>query len=157
MPELVSHVPEADRVRANTWPDVNERIDRRTRLRLRQAGSSSVALDRRLRRIDLEWDVERVLEAEVALTGLAGLALGALVNRRLLAIPALAATMLLLHATHGWYPLLALLRRAGLRTEDEIDRERYALKAMAVHFDELPQQTSSGAARAAAAWRAVCR
>lgn len=43
--------------------------------------------------------------------------------------------MLLLHGVHGWYPLLPVFRRMGLRTRREIAAERYALKALRGDFN----------------------
>jgi hypothetical protein len=34
---------------------------------------------------------------------------------------------LLLHGVKGWCPPLPVLRRLGIRTRDEIDREKYSL------------------------------
>jgi hypothetical protein len=87
--------------------------------------------------------------------GLLGLALGVTVDKRLLVLPGLVSTMLIVHATHGWYPLLPLFRRLGVRSRDEIDRERYALKAIRGDFSALPPAGSPAAERAAAAWEAV--
>jgi hypothetical protein len=135
---------------------VNTRLDRQARQRVRLAASSDPSeLGRRLESLDREWDVERVIEAEAALTGLAGLALGAGLDRRLLAVPMFAFAMVLIHGLHGWYPLLPLLRRFGARTEDEIARERYAIKALRGDFAALPE--GNAAARAAAVWQAVLR
>ena len=64
--------------------------------------------------------------------------------------------MLVLHATHGWYPLLPIFRRMGVRTRDEIDRERYGLKALRGDFTAIPSGGSDAADRAAAVWKAVC-
>ena len=41
---------------------------------------------------------------------------------------------LLQHALQGWCPPLPLLRRLGVRTQAEIERERYALKAIRGDF-----------------------
>ena len=154
----VTHASVSDRVRANTWPDVNDRLDNDVQLRLRSAaGSPDDELNQRIAQLDLEWNFDRALEAEAALTGLIGLALGAAVDRRLLILPGFVAAMLVLHATHGWYPLLPLFRRVGLRTQDEIDRERYALKALRGDFASIPEHGSPAAQRASAAWKAVCQ
>ena len=51
---------------------------------------------------------------------------------------------------------LRLIRRLGVRTQDEIDRERYGLKAIRGDFAVLPPSNSPAAHRAAAAWEAVC-
>lgn len=154
----VLHAPASDRVRANTWPPVNEWLDSQAQLRLREAtaSASSDELTRRITWLDHEWDFDRTLETEAALTGLIGLALGTALDKRFLALPGVVATMLLLHATHGWYPLLPLFRRMGVRSQDEIDRERYGLKAIRGDFTAIPRAASSAAERAAAVWKAVC-
>lgn len=154
----VMHAPPSDRVRAHTWPLVNDRLDTETQLRLRPAGASASTdqLTRRITELAAEWDFDRTLETEAALMGLAGLALGVAVDRRLLVLPAFVSAMLVVHATHGWYPLLPLFRRVGVRTRDEIDRERYGLKALRGDFQALPPAGSPGGERAAAAWKAVC-
>jgi hypothetical protein len=156
--DSVLHSPVTDRVRANTWLPVNDRLDRDAQLRMREAAESASTDDitRRITQLDYEWDFDRTVETEASLMGLLGLALGLTVDRRFLAVPAVVSTMLVLHATHGWYPLLPLFRRVGVRTRDEIDRERYGLKAIRGDFTALPPAGSPGAERAAAAWKAVC-
>jgi hypothetical protein len=153
-----AHAPELDHVRANTWPDVNEQLDTEAQLRVREAATlPSQGLTDQLTALDREWDFERLVEAEASLMGLGGLALAMTVDRRLLALPGFVASMLLLHAVHGWYPLLPVFRRARVRSRDEIDRERYALKALRGDFAALPPPRSPAAERADAAWKAVCR
>lgn len=157
MTPTVQHSPSDDRVRANTWHEVNERIDRRTQLQLGQTAgtASSDELSAAIERLDHEWSFDRVLETEAALMGLAGLALATAVDRRLLVLPGIVSSMLLLHAIHGWYPLLPVFRRLGVRTQDEIDRERYALKAIRGDFTSIPPRGTAASKRAAAAWQAV--
>lgn len=155
----VAHAPVTDRVRANTWPALNHSIDTDAQLRLRSAAANqhSTALATRITQLDREWDFDRTLETEASIMGLVGLALGVVVDRRLLALPAFVAAMLLLHATHGWYPLLPVFRRMGVRTRDEIDREHYALKALRGDFAAIPPAGSAARDRASAAWKAVCQ
>lgn len=153
---VVQHAPETDRVRANTWPAVNDAVDRETQLSVRRAAAGGEAVSQRLAELDAEWDFDRVLETEAATMGLVGLAAGVAVDRRLLVLPATVSLMLIVHATHGWYPLLPLFRRIGVRSRDEIERERYALKMLRGDFDHLPAEGSPAADRAAAAWKAVC-
>jgi hypothetical protein len=152
------HAPVTDRVRANTWVPVNDRLDREAQLRMREAAASASTdeLTRRTTQLEYEWDFDRTVETEASLMGLLGLTLGIVVDKRLLMLPAFVSAMLLLHATHGWYPLLPLFRRMGIRTQDEIDRERYGLKALRGDFTALPPAGSPAAERAAAAWKAVC-
>lgn len=73
--------------------------------------------------------VERMLEVNasmLALTGLA-LALAVTVNRKWLLLPGIVLPFLLQHGLQGWCPPLPVLRRLGVRTRGEIDREKYAL------------------------------
>jgi hypothetical protein len=120
----------ADRVPRHTAPEVNDRIRRRTVeniARVRAGGPDAIA--RRLDALDQEWDIERAIEANAATIALAGVALGALVNRRFLLLPAAVCVFLLQHALQGWCPPVPVLRRLGFRTEREIFEERLALKA----------------------------
>lgn len=51
---------------------------------------------------------------------------------------------------------MPVLRRLGVRTREEIDREKYALKALRGDFAEVAVNSESGAvARAGAALRAA--
>lgn len=146
----------AYRVPENTADAVNERICRQTEEAIahyRNAGPA--AIDRRLVELDREWDIERSIETEAAFMVLLGMALGTGVSRKLLLLPAVASGMLLLHNLEGWYPLLPLFRRLGIRTQREINAERYALKALRGDFDRIqqgvggPTQQAQQAAQAA--------
>jgi hypothetical protein len=57
--------------------------------------------------------------------------------RRHTALPLFVGGAVLTHALTGRYPLLPLLRRAGVRSAREIGRERYALKALRGDFANL--------------------
>jgi hypothetical protein len=61
--------------------------------------------------------------------------LGALVDRRFLALPAAVFGFFFQHATQGWCPPLPVFRRMGVRTRREINKEKYALKALRGDFD----------------------
>jgi hypothetical protein len=127
-----------DRVRSHTAAAVLRRIDDATVASLTvHAAAGSHAVGQRLIELDREWDVDRTIEVEAAAMGLVGLALGAFVNRSLLAMPALVAASVLTYALTGRYPLLPLFRRLGLRTAREIARERYALKALRGDFHAM--------------------
>ncbi len=153
-PAAIHHAPELDRVRANTAPEINAQLDLESQNRVRDAAAQPDALPIRLAELDHEWDVERVLEAEAAVTALLGLALAVTVDKRFLVLPGFAAAMVLLHALQAWYPLLPMFRRLGVRTQDEIDRERFALKSLRGDFAGVADAGDSQA-RADAAWRAV--
>jgi hypothetical protein len=134
-----------DRVPNQTRHAVNERIRRQTEQRieqLKQAGPAAIA--RRLKELDAEWDIERTLEANAATASLIGVTLGATVDRRWFALPAVIGAFLLQHAVQGWCPPLPVFRQLGFRTASEIDYERYALKALRGDFAQLCGQTRNG-------------
>jgi hypothetical protein len=125
----------ADRVPENTPQQVNLRIRRQTEQRLACcAAGGAEAIARRLAALDAEWDVDRALEATTAGVGLVGIGLGITLGRKWLLLPALVAGFLMQHAVQGWCPPLVTMRLLGFRTADEIEQERYALKALRGDF-----------------------
>ena len=119
----------ADRVRRSTDTKVNNRIDRQTDANIaRFSGLGRDAVLLRIAALDHEWDVERVLEVNASTLALSGLALGVTVNKKWLVVPGVVLSFLLQHGLQGWCPPLPILRRLGVRTRGEIDREKYALK-----------------------------
>jgi hypothetical protein len=119
---------EADRVRRSTSQPINEQIDRQTDENIRQfSRMDPSAVAQRIDALDREWDVERVLEVNASSLALSGLLLGLTVNRKWFLLPGVVLTFLLQHGLQGWCPPLPVLRRLGLRTRREIDREKYAL------------------------------
>lgn len=124
-----------DRVTSATPAHVNDMIQRRTSQQIEKAAyGGRAAIEKRLQKLDEEWDIERCLEAGASSLVLTGTFLGTTVNRKWLALPAGVAGFLLQHALQGWCPPLSILRRLGVRTSDEINQERYALKALRGDF-----------------------
>jgi hypothetical protein len=124
----------ATRVRESTAEATNRRIEAQTERNVYYFADHPDEIGRRLDELDQEWDIERALEANAAALAFGGVLLGAFVDRRLLLLPALVTGFLLQHALQGWCPPVPLFRRRGFRTENEIDRERYALKAVRGDF-----------------------
>jgi len=126
---------EPDRVRANTAPDINRSIDKKIEENVRYySGQPREKIAQRVRELDEEWDIERILQAMASSFSLSGIILGATVDRRWFVLPTVVLSFLLLHTIQGWCPPVPLLRRLGIRTREEISRERYALKALAGDF-----------------------
>ena len=125
-----------ERVPFHTDDAVNRTIKRETRARVRYYVANPQKIDRRLRELDREWDIERMLETNASLVAFTGVVLGVTIDRRWLALPALVTAFLFQHAVQGWCPPLPLLRRAGFRTSREIEIERVALKVLRGDFDE---------------------
>ena len=126
------------RVRKASSEEINMEIDKKTLENIKQySGLSSRAKSMRLKELDKEWDMEKVLEANAASFSLAGLFMGALLHKKWYIFPAVIAAFLLQHALQGWCPPLPFFRRLGIRTRREIDEERTALKTLRGDFDQL--------------------
>ncbi len=125
----------SQRVPQQTYDELNRRIHQETHDRVaRFRNASPAVLTQRLHELEQEWDIERVLEANAATVSLVGITLGATLDRRWFALPAVVGGFLLQHAIQGWCPPLALFRRLGVRTQREIDEERFALKVLRGDF-----------------------
>jgi hypothetical protein len=126
-----------DRVPRHTAEEVNRRIRKGTEERVRYYANNPAGIDRRLRQLDEEWDIERVLETNASALAFTGVALGATRDHRWLALPALVTAFLFQHAVQGWCPPIPIFRRLGYRTAHEIEEERYALKALRGDFGPI--------------------
>lgn len=126
---------EDDHVRANTPSSMNAKIDRQTEENIRYwSEQPREAIDERITALDREWDVERYLEMTASSLALGGVIGGLAGHRRALILPAVVLAFLFQHAVHGWCPPLPLFRSFGIRTRKEIDREKFALKALRGDF-----------------------
>ncbi len=131
------------RVAQNTDDAVNQSLYRKAEDRVAFYAENPELIPERLYALDAEWDIERMLEANAATLAFAGTVLGARVDRRFYAIPALIGGFLFQHAVQGWCPPLPLLRRLGFRTEAEISEERTALKILRGDFDHIPPSSDA--------------
>lgn len=128
----------ADRVQAHTAERINQRIHESARRRVLTASAENEAqLSERIRKLDHEWDIERWLEMNASALALTGTVMGLLWNRKFFAIPCLVLPFLFQHALQGWCPPVPILRRRGVRTQREIDEEKFALKALRGDFERL--------------------
>jgi hypothetical protein len=146
--------PTTERVPRHTDDEANQRISRQIEANVAYFASHDPRLlDLRLRELDREWDIERVLEANAAAVSLIGVTLTRFVSRRWFVLPAAVAVFLLQHAVQGWCPPVTLFRRLGVRTQREIDEERTALKLLRGDFryvggdGNLPAKTLLDAVR----------
>jgi hypothetical protein len=156
-PEEVPMLPATTRrVERHTADEINRRIQNEISERVRYYADHPSGIDARLAELDREWDIERTLEANAASFGLTGVLLGAFVDRRFLALPALVSGFLLQHALQGWCPPVPFFRSRGVRTTAEINQERSALKALRGDYaNGASEPTTAPAARAEAALRAA--
>lgn len=117
----------SERVRKNTPEHINRRIERMNQYTVEYYQNHPELVDGRLKELDEEWDIERVLETNAASLILGGTFLGLTLSRRFLMVPLGVSAFLLQHALQGWCPPLRLFRRMGYRTASEIEAERQAL------------------------------
>lgn len=136
-----------DRVPLNSSFEANRMIEAQTEANInRHRHDTPAQLAARIRELEEEWDIERTLEANAATAVLVGVGLGLFVNRKFFALPGVVAGFLLQHALQGWCPPLPLFRQMGVRTQSEIDREIYALKALRGDFQRVDAKKGAGAA-----------
>jgi hypothetical protein len=130
----------SSRVASNTDLEINDRIRQETEARVSWYAGQPEAIEGRLAELDREWDIERTLEANGSILALTGLFLAATSSRKWLLLPTAVLGFCLQHALQGWCPPLPLFRRMGIRTQREIDEERFALKALRGDFEGLPRR-----------------
>jgi hypothetical protein len=131
------------RVPEHTSAEVNQQIRETTRQNIERHGTSRERIDRRLRQLDEEWDIERCLEANAATAMLVGACLTAVGGRKFLVLPIAVGGFLLQHAIQGWCPPMPVFRRFGVRTQREIDNERASLKALRGDFETASDPSSA--------------
>lgn len=128
-----------DPVRAKTAPEILAAIDAQIEGRVRFYATQTIgAISFRLDELDREWDIERILASNASAVALTGLTLGVTVNKKWLWLTGGVLAFLFQHSLQGWCVPLSLLRRRGVRTRSEIDREKFALKALRGDFENIP-------------------
>ena len=138
---------EHDRVRKHSAASVNRSIDRRTKNNLNSyAGRSEAEISARIKELNQEWGNERWLETNASTLALTGLILGVTVNKKWLIVPGIVLPFLFQNAVQGWCPPLPILRRLGIRTREEIDAEKFALKTVRGDFRGLSSNKDANAA-----------
>lgn len=145
MSDVGLHAAKGDSVRAKTKPEVQRRIDKKIREQIiHYASQPKEVISRRIFELEREWDIERVLETNASSIGLASLIWGVTVNKKCLVLTGTVLSFLLLHATQGWCPPVPILRRMGVRTRREIDRELFALKVLRGDFQTISSDLAEG-------------
>jgi hypothetical protein len=139
-----------ERVRSSTSPAQNDKIDREIKLNLAQYKDlDSGAIQERLKELDKKWDIERTLMFNAATLSLTGAMLAIFVNRKWAIMPAVVTSFLIQHTLQGWCPPLPLFRAMGIKSREELDREKYALKALRGDFKHVNDIDK--------AWKAVAK
>jgi hypothetical protein len=119
----------AKRVQMNTNDRVNNRIKKQTFENIsKYMDKSNEEINDRLKELDAEWDIERVLETNAAGAVILSTILGFTVNKKCFLAAGVVGGFLLQHALQGWCPPVEVFRRLGVRTSSEINYEKEALK-----------------------------
>lgn len=119
------------RVRKNTSSMANLKIDNETLENIKYySGKSKQEITERIKELDEKWDIERVLEFNMSTLALTGIVLSKTSSRKWLALPAIVLGLFAQQALQGWCPPITLFRNLKIRTRDEIDQEKHALKAL---------------------------
>jgi hypothetical protein len=124
-------------VKERTSPETNEVLQQQARVNVAYYAAHPDQIGRRLGELDGEWDIERALAMNSSALSLFGLGMAVLRGRRWLLLPLVVQGFFVQHAIEDWCPPLPLLRRLGLRTQFEIEQERYALKALRGDFQQV--------------------
>jgi hypothetical protein len=117
-----------DLTRKVTPEKVNRKIDVEIEQNLQKfENQSSEAIKDRITELDKEWDISRLLDLNASVLSFSGVILAATVNKKWLWLSGIVTGFLIQHSIQGWCPPIALFRRIGARSRQEIDREKYAL------------------------------
>jgi hypothetical protein len=129
-----------DTVRSHTSEGLNRRIDARVEgcVRAMAEQRDRAAITPYLKKLEREWDLNRVVTVAASTVTVLGLVLGAKDGRGWRVVSGVAAGLLLQHGVFGFGPLSGLVRALGVRTRREIDLEKFALKALRGDFERIP-------------------
>ena len=136
----------ADRVREQSAAADNKTIDREAEGRVQRfAGKSREEITEQIDRLEREWDMERLLETNASILSLVGMsAYAGSRNKKWLFLPGVVMSFLVQHSVQGWCPPVPVFRKLGVRTRQEIEREKYALKALRGDFDGIAGEDFAG-------------
>jgi hypothetical protein len=129
--------PTSQRVFLRTDPKANEDIRNQTIRNLNIfKNCNEPEVTERIRKLNQEWDTERFLEVNASMLMLLSSYLGIKSSRIWFLLTGTIAVFMLQHAFLGWCPPLPIVRKWGVRTADEINSEKTALKVMRGDFKE---------------------
>ena len=120
----------ATRAMDQTKASINERIARQGAINVHYYATHPELIEQRLTELDAEWDIERWLQLNSSALTILGLGLAVTKGRGWLLLSLAVQGFFLRHAVNGWCPPLQMMRKLGVRTEVEIQAERYALMAL---------------------------
>jgi hypothetical protein len=131
------HLPNRDRIRATGDPHINWKIDRKIEENIRKyTYQGSYEISQRIKELEKEWDINRVLQFNASGLALAGVGLS-FKNKKWLFLSGTVMLTLAYISLKGWGAPINIFRRLGYRTRQEIDCEIYAMKFLRGDFTEF--------------------
>lgn len=123
--------PTTIKVKLNTDDGINNEIERKTAHNINKYDrKTEEEIGRRIKELNYEWDTERVLELNFASIVLISSLLGLLGNKKWMALSGITSVFMIQHSLQGWCPPLPIIRRIGIRTAEEITKEKDALRKL---------------------------
>lgn len=123
--------PTTTKVKLNTDDQINNEIEQKTAHNINNYyGKTEGEIDTRIKELNYEWDTERVLELNFASIVLISSLLGLLGNKKWMALSGITSVFMIQHSLQGWCPPLPIIRRMGIRTAEEITKEKDALRKL---------------------------
>lgn len=134
------HLTNKERIRSVTNPRINARIDKKIEENIRKyAYQGEYEISQRIKELEEEWDIERVLQLNSASLATAGIFLS-FKNKNWLFFSGTILSFMILQAINGYSPLIPLLRTAGIRTKQEIECEIFAMKFLKGDFNYIASE-----------------
>jgi hypothetical protein len=106
------------------------------------------AIEKRIRELDNKWDMEKTLRFNIAILALAGVLFGTYKRKRWSVLSIAVTAFVAQHLFSKWCPSMPLLKKIGMQTNKEIEKEKYALKALRGDFKSIQNNVDK-------AWDAV--
>ena len=129
--------PSKTKAQRQANPDTHDSIMREIELSIAFHREHPEQIGRRLAELDREWDIDRVMEAASSGLTLFGVLRGLLGSRRWLLLAGVVQGFCMQHSVQGTCLPMGVARRFGLRTQDEIELERLALKELRGDFGQI--------------------
>lgn len=131
-------VTNGKRVRQQTDSEMNFEIDEEILKNIKHYSDlSEEVITKRIKKLDREWDIERLLELNLSTLALTGIFLTLLKHRSWIILPTVALGFFAQHAIQGWSPPLPVFRFFKFRTRNEINHEKHALKALRGDYEDI--------------------
>jgi len=118
----------------------SEQIDARIEQNIRfYATQPPEVISRRIEELDEEHDLDQTMALYGSGIGLGSILLSFIGGKKWLFVGGITLGFLLKHALDGTSPYVPLVRKFGVRTREEIEREKYALKILRGDFADMPK------------------